>query len=124
MRETIQKCASLLVRPIGVHLWLFFFCPVRHATGRSAGGSGPSTGVRGQTLVFTLTANDPDAGDNASGFTFAVNWGAGSPVQSVSPGPPGGSTVRHPYAASGRYTVTVTATDSSGLAGPGATPGR
>jgi hypothetical protein len=124
MRETIQKFASLFVRPIGVHLWLCFFCPVRHATGRSGGGSGPSTSVRGQTLGFTLTANDPDAGDNASGFTFAVNWRASSPVQSVSPGPPGDSTVLHPYAASGSYTVTVTATDSYGLAGPGATPGR
>ena len=95
-----------------------------HATGRSADGSGLTTGVRGQTQVFTLTANDPDAGENASGFTIAVNWGASSPVQSVGPGAPGGSTVRHPYAASGSYTVTVTATDSRGLAGPGATPGR
>jgi hypothetical protein len=87
----------------------------------TAGVTGPSGGVRGQLRTFTFTASDPSAADQAAGFTFAINWGDGSPVQNIGPGALSGSTAGHAYAASGTYTVTVTATDKDGLAGPGAT---
>src|SRR5262249_31151372 len=53
----------------------------------TAGVSGPSDGVRGQARTFTLTASDPSGVDQATGFTFGINWGDGS-TQTVS-GPSG-----------------------------------
>jgi hypothetical protein len=74
----------------------------------TAGGSGPSDGVRGQARTFTLTASDPSAVDQAAGFTFAITWGDGS-TQTVSG--PSGTQVSHVYTASGAYIVKVTAQD-------------
>jgi hypothetical protein len=49
--------------------------------------AGPAQGVTSQPLTFTLGATDPSPFDRASGFIYTVNWGDGSPVQTV-PGPP------------------------------------
>lgn len=46
--------------------------------------SGPANGVPGQPRNFTFSATDPSAIDQAAGFTYAVNWGDGSPVQTIS----------------------------------------
>ena len=51
----------------------------------TAGIAGPSTGVPGQPLSFTLTADDPSATDDAAGFTFTMNWGDGVQVVPASP---------------------------------------
>jgi Ca2+-binding RTX toxin-like protein len=68
-------------------------------------------GVRGQTLVFTLTASDPDPANQAAGFTFDLTWGDGS-KQTVTGA--SGLQVDHVFTASGTYTVQVTATDATG----------
>src|SRR5262249_20077056 len=78
--------------------------------------SGPFSGAIGQSLAFTVGADDPDAGDNAAGFTFDINWGDGSPIQTVSGTAP---TLTHTFVATGN--VTVTATDAHGLVGSIAT---
>ncbi len=76
--------------------------------------AGPGSAVRGQSVAFTVSANDPDAGDNAAGFLFTINWGDGSPVQTLPAGTPSGTVVNHTFAANGRFTVSLTARDRTG----------
>lgn len=83
--------------------------------------AGASSAVRGQSVAFTLSATDVDAGDNAAGFTFTINWGDGSAVQTLPAGTPSGTVVNHTFAASGRFTVSVTAKDRTGLVSTAAT---
>jgi uncharacterized delta-60 repeat protein len=73
--------------------------------------SGPSQGVTYQPLTFTFSAVDPSPMDQAAPFTYAVNWGDQScqTVTGVSP-----TMLSHAYAATGAYTVCVTATDEDG----------
>src|SRR5439155_2968677 len=78
----------------------------------AAGLAGPASGMRGQILTFTLTAADPSSADQATGFTFRIDWGDGTPVQSVAG--PSGTTVGHAFATSGGYTIRVTAEDKDG----------
>jgi Putative Ig domain/PKD domain/RTX calcium-binding nonapeptide repeat (4 copies) len=80
--------------------------------------SGPGDGLRGQTLTFSFSAVDPSPVDQAAGFTFTINWGDGSSdiASAVS-----SLTLEHSYAASGSYTVAVTATDKDGGASAVAT---
>lgn len=77
--------------------------------------AGPSTGVRGQLRTFTLTANDLPA-DNAAGFSYLIDWGDGSPLQSIAATPNNGAAlaVDHVFPREGAYTVHVTATDAHG----------
>jgi Ca2+-binding RTX toxin-like protein len=77
---------------------------------------GPADGVRGQARTFTFAATSASAAEQATGFTYAINWGDGSPVQTVArtPGNAAGVTVSHVFADSGTYPVTVTATDKDG----------
>jgi hypothetical protein len=74
----------------------------------TAGVTGPSDGVRGQSRTFTLTATDPSIVDQAAGFMFAINFGDGF-TQTVRG--PSGITVSHVFTVSGAYNVQVTATD-------------
>jgi hypothetical protein len=76
--------------------------------------SGPSDGVTYQPRQFTLTATSPSPVDQASLFSFAINWGDGN-TQTVTAN--SGTPVAHAYAATGNYTVTVTATDKDGITG-------
>jgi hypothetical protein len=80
--------------------------------------SGPADGVRGQVRTFTFSASSPSATEQAGGFTYTINWGDGSPVQTVArtPGNGAGVAVSHVFTESGTYTVTVTATDQDGHA--------
>ena len=73
--------------------------------------SGPSDLVRGQPRTFTLGASDPSPADQAAGFTFTIDWGDGSPVQTVTG--PSGTTVSHAFAQVGSCAL-VTATDKDG----------
>src|SRR5579883_1408048 len=74
--------------------------------------TGPGNGVTDQSLTFTLGSSDPSPDDQAAGFTYQVNWGDGTPIQSVTG--PDGLQVDHTYSAAGIYTPTVTATDKDG----------
>ncbi len=79
----------------------------------TAGIAGPGSGVRGQSLSFTLTAADVSAGDQAAGFTFSVDWDGDGTVDQTVAGP-SGTVVEHAFAESGSYAVRVTATDRDG----------
>ncbi|MCW5852363.1 MAG: VCBS repeat-containing protein [Anaerolineae bacterium] len=81
----------------------------------TASVNGPATALAGQLVTFLLTATDGAATDQAAGFTYSVNWGDGSPLQTVNPvAGTGDATARHAFATAGPYTVQVTATDKDG----------
>src|SRR5262249_53793854 len=77
----------------------------------TAGVSGPTDGIPGQQLTFTLTAADPSTSDQNTGFSFAIAWGDGS---SEMVNGPSGTTISHAYAEPGNYSLQVTATDKNG----------
>jgi PKD repeat protein len=78
----------------------------------TAGVAGPVDAVRGQVRTFSLSAADV-AADLAVGFAYAVDWGDGTPVESIpaTPGNGAGLAVTHAYSAEGTYTARLTATD-------------
>ncbi len=82
-----------------------------------AGLAGPSDGVRGQPRTFTAAATDTAASQPA-GFAYAIDWGDGSPVQTIArtQGNGSGVAVEHVFVAAGSYVVKVTATNQAGLA--------
>jgi subtilisin-like proprotein convertase family protein len=59
--------------------------------------------------AYSFAAVDPAAADNAAGFTYAVTWGDGTAVQTVTGG--ASVTLMHTYASAGTFTLSVTATD-------------
>jgi hypothetical protein len=76
--------------------------------------SGPAAGYISQPLTFTLgTFGDP-AG---TVFTYHINWGDGSPMQTVTGA--SGIQVTHGLSAAGYRGITVAATDPNGLTGTG-----
>lgn len=81
-----------------------------------AAADGPGVGVRGQNLTFVFAAED-SAADEAVGFVYSIDWGDGSPIQTVSASANNGDGVslQHVYVANGSYSVTVTATDQQGV---------
>ncbi|MFO0938920.1 MAG: choice-of-anchor Q domain-containing protein [Gemmataceae bacterium] len=78
--------------------------------------SGPVTGVQIQPQTFILTATDPSPVDAAAGFTYLVNWGDGSSIQTVpaTANNDAGVPLNHGYSQPGDYTVRVTAQDKDG----------
>jgi hypothetical protein len=68
--------------------------------------------VNSTTVGFTLTALEASTVDQNEGFTFSINWGDGSALQTYGPGL-STLTVNHFYAA-GSYIVQVTALDMDG----------
>jgi hypothetical protein len=76
--------------------------------------TGPSGSYLNQALTFTLgTLGDP-AG---TVFSYQINWGDGTPSQTVSG--PSGTQVTHTYSTARFSTITVAATDPGGLTGSG-----
>jgi Ca2+-binding RTX toxin-like protein len=69
-----------------------------------------------------VTASGVSNSDQSAGFAYAINWGDGFPVQTIdrTAGNGSGVTVEHVFATSGRYTVTVTATDKDNASSPSA----
>src|SRR5262249_30395131 len=72
----------------------------------------PPGTVAGTAVGVTFGATHPAPVDAAAGFTYAVDWRDGTPVQSLT----GGSTLtaNHTYATAGTFTISVTATDKDG----------
>jgi Ca2+-binding RTX toxin-like protein len=79
----------------------------------TASVSGPATGVRGQTLNFTLGATDPSPADQAAGFTYAIDWNGDGIVDETLTGLTG-TVDSHVFTTSGTFNVCVTATDQDG----------
>jgi len=73
--------------------------------------SGPSSGVPGQPLTFTLGASESGL-PTGTVYTYSVQWGDGSPVQTFSG--PSGTPATHGFLTTGVITITVTATDPKG----------
>ena len=63
-----------------------------------------------------MSATDPSQPDTNAGFTYSVDWGDGSPVETypAMPGNAAGQLIAHTFQAIGRYPVRVTATDKDG----------
>jgi hypothetical protein len=78
--------------------------------------AGPSTGIPGQPLTFTLSATSPSPADQTAGFTFTVNWGDGSALQTIAatPGNGAGTAVNHIFPTGGSFIPQVQATDDGG----------
>jgi N-acetylneuraminic acid mutarotase len=81
--------------------------------------SGPTNGVPGQPRTFTFAATHPSPVDQAAGFIYTINWGDGTPVQTIprSAGNGAGTTMDHIYTTIGSYTVQSTATEDGGSSG-------
>lgn len=75
--------------------------------------TGPSTGVKGTALTFTLGATDPSSADQTAGFTWKIDWdGDGTFDQTVT----GTSTqtVTHTFDKAGPISIKVKAVDQDG----------
>jgi PKD repeat protein len=78
--------------------------------------SGPATGQPSESLPFTFSAADVSAADQAAGFTYKIDWGDGSPLETIDQSAGNGSGVqaRHVFNVAGTYNVQVTAVDKDG----------
>ena len=79
----------------------------------------PSTGVSylvdvrvGVPSTFEMLVTDPSSADLAAPFTFVVDWGDGSELQTLSG--PSETSVEHTFTAPGTYTAFFGATDKDG----------
>lgn len=77
--------------------------------------TGDLTATVGVPFTLKVGADDPSAADMAAMFTYTVDWGDGSPVETVVG--PADPPVTHTYAAAGTYDATFTATDKDGGTG-------
>ncbi len=82
--------------------------------------TGPNSGVRGQSQVFTLGAFDENAQEEALGFEYRIDWGDGTPSQNIARVAGNGSrfAIDHTFQQTGRYTVEVVAIDVNGRTSP------
>jgi hypothetical protein len=78
---------------------------------------GPTRGVRGQPLTYSFTASA--LGSTTGSYVYVVQWGDGSPVQTITatPGNGAGVAVSHVFTHVGTYAIHVTATDAIGNQG-------
>ena len=72
----------------------------------------PTGVLAGSNASVTFGATDPSAADTAAGFTYLIDWGDGTPAQSVTAGT--STAIGHTYATAGTFTIAVTATDKDG----------
>jgi VCBS repeat-containing protein len=76
--------------------------------------SGPAETVSSIATSFVISASDPAPGDDAAGFTYSINWGDGSSVETIGPGAVGTQNLTHSFPLLGTFTVSVTTTDKDG----------
>ena len=81
--------------------------------------TGGLTATVGRPFTIKVGADDPSAADLAAMFVYTVDWGDGSPVESVVG--PADPPVTHTYTTAGTFDATFTATDKDGGTGPGQT---
>jgi hypothetical protein len=74
----------------------------------TASVSGPTVGVPGQPLTYTVAVNGP-----TQGISFNINYGDGTSLQTGAGGP--SIQLDHLYTAPGTFTIRVTATDQKGV---------
>ena len=77
--------------------------------------TGDLTATVGVPFTIKVGADDPSSADMAAMFTYTVDWGDGSPVETVVG--PADPPVTHTYAAPGSYDASFTATDKDGGTG-------
>lgn len=86
--------------------------------------TGPATAVRGAPTTFIFDIDDPSPVDLAADYEYTIDWGDGSPVQTLT-GPSFGFEVIHTFATASPpgadFTITVFATDIDGNSGPDTT---
>ena len=85
--------------------------------------AGPTAAGRGQTRTFTLSAADLSPDILAAGFTYSIDWGDGTLMQSVTatPGNAAGISLNHSFDKIGVFNIRITATDRDKLSSPPAT---
>jgi hypothetical protein len=71
--------------------------------------------VRGQSRDYYFTASDPSSGDQQANMTYKIDWDGNGTVDETIIGSGFGVNTSHSYAASGSYTLRVTATDRDGM---------
>jgi VCBS repeat-containing protein len=76
--------------------------------------TGPNETVPNQPTPFSFTATDPAPGDDAAGFTFVIDYGDGSPVETIGPAAAGVQAVTHAFPDFGDFTISLTTTDQDG----------
>ena len=81
--------------------------------------TGDLTATVGQPFTIKVGADDPSSADMAAMFTYTVDWGDGTPVETVTG--PADPPVTHTYTQAGDYDAEFTATDKDGGTGPGTT---
>lgn len=81
--------------------------------------NGSSVGARGQSIALNLSAISPSSVDQAAGFSYIINWGDGTPADTLTAGST--LTLNHVYQHTGVYTITATSTDDDGLTSRAAT---
>ena len=74
--------------------------------------TGALTATAGRPFTLKVGADDPSSADMAALFTYTVDWGDGSPLESlVGPADP---PVTHTYRTAGLFSASFTATDKDG----------
>ena len=74
--------------------------------------TGPHSGLSGDTLSFSVSANDPDKDD----VFFSIDWGDGTPAAWIGPFASGvGNPVKHVFADSGAFAARVKAKDTKDM---------
>ncbi|MDY0910054.1 Ig-like domain repeat protein [Microbacterium sp. CFBP9034] len=77
--------------------------------------AGSLTGTAGVPFTVKVGAEDPSAADMAALFDYTVDWGDGSPIETVSG--PADPPVTHVYVVAGVYSASMTSTDKDGGTG-------
>ncbi|CCH78798.1 exported hypothetical protein [Nostocoides japonicum T1-X7] len=77
--------------------------------------TGDLMATAGQPFTVKVGAEDPSSADLAASFTYTVDWGDGSPVETVTG--PADPPVTHTYATAGDYSASFVAQDKDGGTG-------
>ena len=79
----------------------------------------PSQLIVKKAATFTISAKDPSSVDTSRGFTYTIDWGDGTGVQTVNATANNGAGVKltHTYTGVRTYTIKVTAKDKDGAVG-------